>query len=130
MTKRFDRRTVLITGGLGAIGLAAARRFAGEGANVVLVDLHMKEADQAIDACLAAGAGGALALACDVSDEAQVETCTTAALQRFGSLDVLVNVAGMTLFKPLTELRSADWQRVLGVNLLGAAHFTRQALLH
>ena len=127
---RFAGRTILVTGGLGGIGLAAALRFAAEGANLVLVDLRLDNADAAVAACREAGAADVLALACDVADEARVEAVCAAALQRFGRLDVAVNVAGMMLFKPLEQFSGDDWQRVLGVNLLGPVHVTRQWLLH
>jgi NAD(P)-dependent dehydrogenase (short-subunit alcohol dehydrogenase family) len=52
-----------------------------------------------------------------------------AALDRFGRLDVVVNNAGMMLFKPIEELTEQDWLKVLGVDLFGAVHFTRQAFL-
>ncbi len=129
-TQRFDNRTVVITGGLGGIGLACARRFAAEGAHLVLVDLRTDDAEAALAACRDAGAASAVAQACDVSDEARVEAVCTEALQRNGSLDVVVNVAGAMLFKPLQDFSGADWQRLLGINLLGPVHFTRQFLLH
>lgn len=124
------RRTVFITGGLGGIGLACALRFAAEGAHLVLADLRLDNQEAAIAACREAGAADVLALACDVADAAQVDVACQTARQRFGSLDVAVNVAGMMLFKPLEQFSSEDWQRVLGVNLLGPVHLTRQWLLH
>lgn len=121
---------MLVTGGLGGIGLACARRFAAEGARLVLLDLHLDAADAAIAACREAGAADVLALACDVADEAAVAAACQAALARFGRLDVAVNAAGMMLFKPLEEFSGADWQRLLGVNLLGPVHLTQQWLRH
>lgn len=123
-------RTVFITGGLGGIGLACALRFAAQGANLVLVDLQLDNQEAAIAACREAGAADVLALACDVADVVQMEAACQTALQRFGSLDVAVNVAGMMLFKPLEQFSSEDWLRVLGVNLLGPVHLSRQWLLH
>ena len=130
MDRRFENRTVLITGGLGGIGLAAAQRFAREGASLALVDLRTGGAAQAIEDCERAGAPGAIALACDVGDEAQVQATVAATLERFGRLDVIVNVAGMMLFKPLEQFDGEDWNRVLAVNLLGPVHLTRLALRH
>jgi NAD(P)-dependent dehydrogenase (short-subunit alcohol dehydrogenase family) len=56
-----------------------------------------------------------------------VIACCQAAVQRFGRLDVIVNNAGMMVFKTLEETDAADWRKVLDVDLLGAVHFTKQA---
>jgi NAD(P)-dependent dehydrogenase (short-subunit alcohol dehydrogenase family) len=64
---------------------------------------------------------------CDVADEGQVAAAVQAALREWGRLDVVVNNAGLMTFKPLTELTAADWNRVLGVDLLGAFFFIKHA---
>jgi len=130
MSRRFEQRSVLVTGGLGGIGLATAQRLAAEGARVALVDLNVADSDAALAACREAGAPDALALACDVADEARVEAVCATVRERFGALDVVVNVAGAMLFKPLEAFTGAEWQRLLAVNLLGPVHFTRQWLRH
>lgn len=127
--KRFEQRSVIVTGTCGGIGLATARRFAAEGARLALVD-HGGDADAAIAACKTAGAEDVFAIACDVADPQQVDVACAQTLQRHGAIDVVVNVAGMMVFKPLADHAPEDWQRVLGVNLLGAAWFTQQALRH
>lgn len=127
---RFAGKVAVVTGGASGIGLATARRLASEGAKVAIVDLRGDAADRAGAALLADGAPDALGLACDVSDEAGVEAAVAATLARFGRLDVVVNNAGMMLFKPLEEFTGQDWGRILGVDLMGAVHFTRQAFLH
>lgn len=130
MSRRFEQRSVLVTGGLGGIGLATAQRLAAEGARVALVDLNVADSATALAACREAGAPDALALACDVADEARVEAVCATVRERFGALDVVVNVAGAMLFKPLEAFTGAEWQRLLAVNLLGPVHFTRQWLRH
>lgn len=127
---RFADRVALVTGAGGGIGLATARRLASEGARVVAVDLDRARADTAAEAARSAGAPEAWGAACDVADEAAAEAAVAGALSRFGRLDVVVNNAGMMLFKPLQECTGADWARVLGVDLMGAVHFTRLAFLH
>ena len=130
MNRRFEQRCALVTGGLGGIGLATARRLAAEGARVALVDLDVTDSAAALAACREAGAPDACALACDVADEARVEAVCAAVRERFGALDVVVNVAGAMLFKPLEDFTGDEWQRLLGVNLLGPVYFTRQWLRH
>jgi glucose 1-dehydrogenase len=120
----------LITGGASGIGLAAARRFAAEGARVVLADYNQANLDAAVPDVLAAGAPDVLASLCNVSVEAQVEATVAATLEKFGRLDVVVNNAGLMQFKPLEQLTGDDWLRILNVDLLGAFYFTKQAFLH
>lgn len=126
MTGRFDNKVVVVTGAASGIGGAIAGRFASEGAHVVVADLHV-EAAQAKAATLPVEA---LGVGCDVGDEGQVEACVAAAMAKWGRLDVVVNNAGLMTFKTLAEWNNADWLRVLHVDLLGAASFTKQLFLH
>ncbi len=120
-------KVAVITGGGGAIGRACARALAGEGANVVVVDLEQGVAD---DAAAAARAGGArtLGLAADITREADVAALVGRVRDTFGRFDVLVNCAGIFQAVPLEELSLADWQRVLDVNLTGMFLCGREAL--
>jgi NAD(P)-dependent dehydrogenase (short-subunit alcohol dehydrogenase family) len=127
---RFENKTVLVTGGAGGIGLATAERFAREGARVVIADRDANHANSVVDQVKRAGAPDAWAFACDVSDPAQVASCVTDAIARTGSLDVVVNNAGLMTFKSIVDLTRDDWQRVLGVDLLGAFFFIQQAFQH
>jgi NAD(P)-dependent dehydrogenase (short-subunit alcohol dehydrogenase family) len=127
---RFAGRVALVTGGGGGIGLAVVRRLASEGARVVAVGLHAEGAQAAAEAARGAGAPDAWGAACDVADEAAAEAAVAGTMSRFGRLDVVVNNAGMMLFKPLAEFTGAEWARVLGVDLMGAVHFTRLSFLH
>lgn len=120
---RLQDRVAIVTGGASGIGLACAVRLAAEGARVVIADL---DADKAIAA--AAGIEGAIGLGCDVSDENQVAACVQATVDHAGRLDIIVNNAGMMIFKPLVETTSADWLKVLGVDLMGAVHFIKAGL--
>lgn len=120
--------TVWITGALGGIGLACARRFAANGAHLLLVDRVGDQAEAALDELRALGAASATFAACDVSVEAEVVAVCEKGMSVSGRVDALVNVAGMMIYKPLDELTGEDWHRLLGVNLIGAALFTREAL--
>lgn len=123
MVRRFDGKVAIVTGAARGIGAAIAARLASEGARVVVADLDAAGAQRTAAGLACEGVG----VACDVGDEAQVEQCALLAVERFGGLDVVVNNAGLMTFKPLSEWIAADWVRVLEVDLIGAAMFTKQA---
>lgn len=125
--RRYQDRGVIITGALGGIGLAIARRFATEGARLTLVDLRADDGP-VLDELSALGAAGVLSLACDIADEAAVRDAVETSMAAHGDLRAVINVAGMMIFKPISELTGAEWRRQLDVNLLGAAFFTAQAM--
>ncbi|HLZ31105.1 MAG TPA: glucose 1-dehydrogenase [Chloroflexota bacterium] len=119
MTGRFDNKVVVITGAAGAIGRAAAVRFAVEGARVVLVDLAASSLDDAVAAAKAAGAD-AFGVAADVTQSDDVERYATAATERFGTIDCFFNNAGIEgAVKPLIEYPEEIFDRVIAVNLKG-----------
>jgi NAD(P)-dependent dehydrogenase (short-subunit alcohol dehydrogenase family) len=116
---RFDGKVVLITGGAGAIGYASARRFASEGAALIILDRNRDEADARVAALKAAGAP-ALAVCADVGDKREVESALDAALATFGRIDVLFNNAGISgKVAPVYDLDVADWDEIIRVNLRG-----------
>jgi NAD(P)-dependent dehydrogenase (short-subunit alcohol dehydrogenase family) len=127
--QRFQGRVALVTGAAGGIGLATALRLGQEGARVALVGRDVHGLSAAEEALRRAGAEGA-GFRCDVSDEAAVEATAAEIRKSWQRLDVVVNNAGIMLFKPLADYTGADWLHVLGVDLMGAVHFTRQAFLH
>lgn len=117
-------KTVMITGASRGIGEAAARLFAGAGANVVLL---ARSADAVAD--LAGEIGPqALAVPCDVSRYWEVQAAVKAAVETFGSLDVLINNAGAV--EPISHLVTADpdaWGQVIDINLKGVFYGMRAA---
>jgi len=124
---RFKDKVAIITGAASGIGLAAAKRFGSEGAQVVIADLDQKKSDDAAEQVKSAGAPGAIGVACDVSNEEAVEAAVTQTLEKFGHLDVVVNNAGLMIFKPIAEQTGDDFLKILNVDLLGAFYFTKQA---
>jgi NAD(P)-dependent dehydrogenase (short-subunit alcohol dehydrogenase family) len=104
----------LVTGGAQGIGEACARRFAREGAKIVIADVDDKRG-QALAAEL-----GALYVQCDVGDKAQVEAAVAAALKAHGRIDVLVNNAGIFKAAEFLDVTEDDFDAVLRVNLKGA----------
>jgi 3-oxoacyl-[acyl-carrier protein] reductase len=126
MAGRLAGKVTLVTGAGSGIGRASARLFAAEGAQVVVVDV--KGAAETV-AAIEADGGEGLALATDVADESAVAAMATAALERFGRVDVLMNNAGiLDEFEPAAETSTETWNRVLGVNLYGQ-FFTSRALI-
>lgn len=123
MEPRFKDKVAIVTGAAGGIGAAIAARLHAECAAVVIADLNADAAEATADKL----GGQAIGVGCDVGDERQVETCVQMTLDRFGRLDVIVNNAGLMSFKTLGEWSGDDWLKVLRVDLLGAAFFTKQA---
>ena len=117
-TDRFEGKTVVLAGGGRGIGEAAARRFAQEGADVLLIARTAAEID-ALAADITTAGGKAWAFAADVSDPAAVDEAVSAARQRFGRIDVLVNCAGIDHDCPFLDFPDDEWRRVIGVNLTG-----------
>jgi 3alpha(or 20beta)-hydroxysteroid dehydrogenase len=112
---RLEGKVALVTGGARGMGAATARLFAAEGAKVVITDVLDQEGEQ-----LAQELGGAaLFMHHDVSDEASWTAVIAKAEAAFGGIDVLVNNAGILLFKSIANTSKADFERVLSVNLVG-----------
>ena len=118
-------RTALVTGASRGIGRAVALELASSGATVVVNYASSAAAAEAVVAEIAAADGQAYALQADVSQEEQVDGLVTAVLERSGSIDVLINNAGITRDGLLMRLKTEDWRAVLDLNLTGVFLCTR-----
>jgi NAD(P)-dependent dehydrogenase (short-subunit alcohol dehydrogenase family) len=115
----FKGQVALVTGAGAGMGLAAAEAFAEAGAAVVLAD-SKEEAVKAAAQKLVAVGRKAIVVACDVSDDAQVEAMVDRAVAEFGRLDAAFNNAGvMARIAPTADSTREEWDRVIGVNLRG-----------
>jgi NAD(P)-dependent dehydrogenase (short-subunit alcohol dehydrogenase family) len=117
----FKGRTAVVTGGASGIGRALLRRFAREGANVVVADLDEAGATAVAAEAQALGVK-ALAVRTDVTDLTQVQALAGRAFETFGGVHVLCNNAGVAAWGGLETATHHDWQWVLGVNLWGVIH--------
>ena len=109
---RLKGRKAIITGAAAGIGFETARRFAAEGAQVVLSDIDSMAVDAAAGEIV-----GAIAIAADVTDQGQIDRMVSGAIEAFGGLDIIVNNAGIPMLGTVETLAEADWDREIDVNL-------------
>jgi 3-oxoacyl-[acyl-carrier protein] reductase len=121
-----DGKTALVTGAARGIGRAIAEELAAEGADLALCDLKEEWLAETAAAVQALGRQAAC-FSVDVSNSEGVNATVSAAISRFGKLDVLVNNAGITKDTLMVRMSDEDWDAVLSVNLRGTFLFTRAA---
>ncbi|MDA7417940.1 2-hydroxycyclohexanecarboxyl-CoA dehydrogenase [Xenophilus arseniciresistens] len=125
--KRFQHKTVAVTGGGGGIGGATCLRLGAEGARVAVLDLNLDAAEKVASQIREAG-GEALALRVDITDRASVDAGVAAIKAQWGPVEVLVNNAGWDVFKPFVKTVPAEWERLIAINLTGALHMLHAVL--
>ena len=119
MSGTLYNKTALITGGANGIGKAIAKRFAAEGAKVVIADIDDKAGEDAVHEIVEEN-GSALFQHCDIGEALDIRNLICVALERFEALDILVNNAAVVSAGDFLEISEEEFSRVLRVNLRGA----------
>jgi 3-hydroxybutyrate dehydrogenase len=126
---KLQDRIAIVTGAASGIGKEIATRYAQEGAKVVIADLAIGPAQAVADAFAAKG-WQAMAVAMDVTDEAQVNDGVAKVVAQWGGIDVLVSNAGIQIVHPIEEYPFADWKKMLAIHLDGAFLTTKACIPH
>ncbi len=126
---RLKDQTAIVTGAAKGIGWGIAKIFVQEGAKVVVVDWDEENGEKTTDELCQAGSE-CIFVKCDVSNEDQVNAMIQKTLQAYGQIDVLVNNAGVGVYKAFMDATMADWDRALNVNLKGQIFCSRGVVPH
>jgi len=126
---QLEGKVAVITGGASGIGRGTALAMARHGTDVVIADINDRRLEET-RAAIAALGRRALAVHCDVSQDAEVERLGEAALSTMGRVDILMNNAGVVLRGALEQIPIADWEWSFGINLLGVVRGIRTFLPH
>ena len=125
---RLSGRVAIVTGAAQGIGAAYAKALASEGARLALCDLQVPEA---VVRDIRSSGGDAIGMSCDVTDPAAVTSLVAEADRAFGGVHILVNNAGLfasLALKPMSEIDSGEWDRVMAVNVRGSFECAKAVL--
>jgi 3-oxoacyl-[acyl-carrier protein] reductase len=119
-------KVAIVTGSTKGIGRAIAERMVNEGANVVVTARTSSDVQSVAERL----GDNAVGIPCDVADPGSCQELVEEAVERFGRLDVLVNNAGMGIFKPITEMTVEEWRKQIDINLGGVFYCSKAAIPH
>ncbi|WP_216830839.1 3-oxoacyl-[acyl-carrier-protein] reductase [Alkalihalobacterium elongatum] len=123
---RLKEKVAVITGASSGIGEATAKKFATEGAKLVLVDLKKVDVDRTIEDIKSLGAE-CIGIEADVTDRPKVEQLMKATVDHFGKIDIVINNAGITQDAKLEKMTEQEWDNVIDVNLKGVFNVAQAA---
>lgn len=116
--KKLENKIAIVTGGADGIGKATAEKFATEGAVVVVWDLNIEKGNETVET-INQGGGKAVFMKVNTAIYAEVEEATKKTVEKFGTLDIIINNAGITRDASIKKMTPELWQQVIDVNLTG-----------
>src|SRR5471030_2578435 len=120
--------TAIVTGGSRGIGLSIARAIVLSGGRVMIAGRDKAAVDRAVESLAAHAPDRTAGMVADVRKRPEVDALVAAAMKRFGSVDTLINNAGVGMFKDVASMIDEDWHRVLDTNLTAVFYCTRAAI--
>ncbi len=122
-------KVAIITGAGQGIGKACAEKLAENGVNVVIADMNIETAQATANEIAETYGVGTLAVKVNVADEQQIQDMVKATVDKFGTVDILINNAGICpLKKPFEEVTTEEWHRTIEVNLMGTVNCTKAVI--
>lgn len=115
---QLENKSAIVTGGASGVGGAIARRYAREGARVVVADINEQGVEETVQGIRSEG-GQAVAVVLDVSDQEQVHRMVETAGDAHGAIDIIVNSAAIARVQPVLDISLENWNELLSVNLTG-----------
>ncbi len=126
--KKLLDKVALITGSASGIGSAIARKFASEGAKVVIADVNLEQAGKTAEEISKEFAVETMTLKLNVADFADCENAVKAVIEKFKKIDILINNAGITRDNLVIRMSEQEWQSVIDVNLKGVFNMTKSVV--